>query len=60
MTRWDADTWADDSRLIRKPKEILTKVNEFKDKQRKARSYRAATGTLKSLALIERLKKQGY
>ena len=60
MTRWDADTWADDSRLIRNNKEILTAVREYKDKQRKARSYRAATGTLKSLALIERLKKQGY
>ena len=60
MTRWDADTWADDSRLIRKPTEVLTAMREYKDKKRKARSYRAATGTLKSLALIERLKKQGY
>ena len=60
MTRWDADTWADDSRLIRKDNEILTKVNEFKDKKRKARSQRASGGTLRSKKLVEKLKKMGY
>jgi hypothetical protein len=60
MTRWDADTWADDSRLIRKDTEILTKESEMRDKKRKGRSQRAAGGTLKGKALVERLKRMGY
>ena len=60
MTRWDADTWADDSRLIRNDREILTKESELRDKQRKRRSYVASGGALKGRALVEKLKKLGW
>jgi hypothetical protein len=60
MTRWDADTWADDSRLVRNNKEILTKESEMRDKKRKLISGRKTGGTLKGKALVEKLKRMGY
>lgn len=52
--------FADNSRLVRKQKEIITALKEFKDKRRKRRSYVASSGTLKGRGLVERLKKLGW
>jgi len=52
--------WADDSLLIRKEREIITKLSELKDKKRKRRSVMVSGGTLKSKKLVEKLKLLGY